>query len=213
MSSFYRSRLFPGHRLGVSNARFTEKLERVAACRFASTSGDLMLIEGFNIPMHASTIVVDSSRPLSGMRNAVLAIAVGGLVAGTLDLTQALVLFSAKIPLAIAAGLMGPQAFQGGAATYVLGVLLHFLIALSAAAVYFAASRKLRFLIEHPLICGLFFGAAVELVMRLIVLPLSALHAMGPYPYRDLVLGLLVHMIVVGLPISFSVQRFGKYDR
>jgi predicted membrane-bound spermidine synthase len=117
-----------------------------------------------------------------------------------------------KIPLAIAAGLLGPQAFHGGGATYVLGVLLHFLIALSAAALYFAASRKLRFLIEHALVCGLFFGVAVELVMRLIVLPLSALHAKGPYAYRDLILGLLVHMILVGLPISFSVRWFTRRE-
>jgi hypothetical protein len=55
-----------------------------------------------------------------------------------------------------------------------------------------------------------FFGAAVDLVMRLIILPLSALHAMGPYTYRDLVQGLVVHMIVIGLPISFSVRRFGQ---
>ena len=63
---------------------------------------------------------------------------------------------------------------------------------------------------EHPLACGLSFGAAVELVMRLIVLPLSALHARGPYQLHDLILGLLVHMVVVGLPISFSVWRFAK---
>lgn len=46
--------------------------------------------------------------------------------------------------------------------------------------------------------------------MRLIVLPLSALHASGPYQYRDLVQGLLVHMVIIGLPISFSVGRFAK---
>jgi hypothetical protein len=164
------------------------------------------------MPLHESTIVGDSARRFSGVRPAVLAIAVGGLIAGTLDLTQALLLFGAKIPLAIAAGLLGPPAFRGGVGTYVLGVLLHFLIALSASALYFAASRKLTFLIEHAFVCGLFFGVAVELVMRLIVLPLSALHAMGPYPYRDLVLGLLVHMIAVGLPISFSVQRFAHRE-
>ncbi len=144
------------------------------------------------------------------MRNAVLAIAVGGLGAGILDLTQAMVLFGKDIPLAIAAGLLGPQAFRGGAGTYALGVLLHFFIACSAAAIYFAVSRKLRFLIEYPLVCGLFFGAAVQLVMSLIVLPLSALHAMGPYTYRDLVSGFLVHMVIVGLPISFSMQRFDR---
>ena len=142
--------------------------------------------------------------------NAVLAIAAGGLAAGTLDLTQAMILFGKDIPLAIAAGLLGPQAFHGGAATYILGVLLHFFIACSAAAIYFAVSRKLGFLTVHPLVCGLFFGAAVELVMTLIVLPLSALHATGPYTYRELVLGLLVHMIVVGLPISFSMWRFAR---
>jgi hypothetical protein len=161
--------------------------------------------------LHERNMVENSTRQLSG-RNATLAVAVGGLIAGILDLTQALILFGPKIPLAIAAGLLGQQAFRGGAATYVLGVLLHFLIAFSAAALYLAASRRLRFLVQHALVCGLFFGAAVELVMRLIVLPLSALHAMGPYPHRDLVQGLLVHMILVGLPISFSVQRFARPD-
>ncbi len=143
-------------------------------------------------------------------RNAVLAIAVGGLTAGTLDLAQACILFGWDIPLAIAGGLLGRQAFQGGAATYVLGVCLHFFIALSAAAVYYAASRKLVFMKEYPLVCGLFFGAAVEEVMRLVVLPLSALHSRGPYQLKDLILGLLVHMVVVGLPISYSVRRFGR---
>ena len=77
-------------------------------------------------------------------------------------------------------------------------------------AVYFAASRRLGFLTEHPLVCGLFFGAAVEEVMNLVVLPLSALHARGPYKLHDVLLGLAVHMVVVGLPIAFSVRRFAK---
>ena len=145
-----------------------------------------------------------------GKRNAQLAVAVGGGIAGTLDLLQACILFGWDIPLVIAGGLLGRQAFQGGAGTYVLGVVLHFFIACSAAAVYYVASRKLVFLKEHPLVCGLFFGAAVEDVMRFIVLPLSALHAKGPYKLHDLILGLLVHMVVVGLPISFSIRRFAK---
>ena len=143
-----------------------------------------------------------------GKANAVWAIAVGGLVAGALDLAQACLLFGWKTPLAIAGGLLGRAAFQGGVGTYVLGVFLHFFIAFSAAAVYYAASRRLGFLKEHPLVCGLFYGAAVEEVMNLIVLPLSALHARGPYQLHDLILGLLVHMVVIGLPISFSVRRF-----
>src|SRR5216684_382879 len=152
----------------------------------------------------------DSAPGVSGKSSAFLAIAVGGGIAGTLDLLQACMLFGWDIPLVIAGGLLGRQAFQGGVGTYVLGVILHFFIACSAAAVYYGASRKLLFMTEHPLVCGLFFGAAVEEVMTLIVLPLSALHSRGPYKLHDLILGLLVHMVVVGLPISFSVRRFAK---
>ncbi len=152
-----------------------------------------------------------SPRKTLEIRKAVLAIGAAGLIAGTLDLVETLVVFGAKSPLVIAAGLLGSQnASHGGAAIYILGVLLHYLIVFSAATIYFAASRRLHFLIEYPLICGLFFGVAIDVVMRFIILPLSAMHAMGPYRYHDLVLGLVVHMVLVGLPISFSVQRFGR---
>jgi hypothetical protein len=143
-------------------------------------------------------------------RNAALAIGVGGLIAGTLDLTQACILFGLKVPLAIAGGLLGERAFQGGAAIYVLGVLLHFFIAFSVTAIYYGASRRLTFLTEHPLVCGLFFGMAVELVMGYVVLPLSALHDRGPYRLHDVLQGLIVHMFVIGLPVAYSVRRFGR---
>jgi hypothetical protein len=153
---------------------------------------------------------LDSADKTFRKSNAVLAIAVGGLTAGTLDLLQACILFGWDIPRVIAAGLLGQQAIQGGTGTYVLGVILHFFIACSAAATYYAVSRKLHFLVEYPLICGLFFGAAVQEVMNLIVLPLSALHARGPYELHDLLLGLGVHMVVIGLPIALSVRRFAR---
>jgi hypothetical protein len=155
-------------------------------------------------------MTTNSASSPSRKSNALLAIGVGGGIAGTIDLLQACILFGWDIPLAIAGGLLGKQAFEGGAGTYVLGVLLHFSIAFSAAAIYYVASRRWAFLIEYPLVCGLFFGGAVQEVMNLVVLPLSALHARGPYTLHDLILGLAVHMVVIGLPISFSVRRFAK---
>jgi hypothetical protein len=143
-------------------------------------------------------------------KNVFLAIFVGGFIAGALDLSQACYLFGRNIPFFIAAGLLGHSAVHGGAAIYTLGVLLHFSIAFIFAAFYYAASRKLPFMVEYPLVCGLAYGAAVEEVMNLVVLPLSALHAKGPYKLHDLLLGLAVHMIVIGLPISFSVRRFSR---
>ena len=144
-------------------------------------------------------------------RSGLLAIVMGGLSAGIIDLAQALILFGTKVPLGIAAGLLGRQAAHGGGiAIYVLGVFLHFFIAFSAATVYYLVSRTLKFLTEHWFLCGLIYGAIVDQVMTLIVLPLSALHAQGPYKLHDLLLGIGVHMCTIGLPISFSVRRFAK---
>jgi len=155
-------------------------------------------------------MMTDSAPQSAAKGSALLAIGVGGMIAGTLDLLQACILFGWDIPLAIAGGLLGRRAFQGGVGTYILGLLLHFFIALSAATIYYEASSRLTFLTEHPFVCGLFFGAAVDEIMNLVVLPLSALHARGPYTLHDLILGLLVHMMVIGLPISFSVRRFAE---
>lgn len=141
-------------------------------------------------------------------RTAVKAVSIGGLIAGTLDLLQASIYFGWDIPLVIAGGLLGRKAFNGGVGTYILGVGLHYFIALSAAAIYYAASRRLSFLRENWLICGLFFGAAVDDFMRLIVLPLSALHSHGPYALTDLLKGVVTHALVIGLPIAYSVRRF-----
>lgn len=141
---------------------------------------------------------------------ALFPIFIGGLTAGILDLTSAFIIYGPGVPRVIAGGLLGPKAFHGGLATYVLGIALHFFIAFSAAAVYYAASWKLGFLKEHFLVSGLFYGIAVYLVMNLIVLPLSALHARDPLELVELIRGLLVHMFCIGLPISFTVQQYSK---
>ena len=145
------------------------------------------------------------------MKNAGRAIVIGGVVAGTLDILQASILFGWDIPKVKAAGLLGPSAIHGGTGMYVLGLLLHFFIACCWTTGFYSASRRLAFMTEHPLVCGLLYGMVVENVMNLIVLPLSALHARGPYQLQDLLLGLGVHMVVIGLPIAYSVRRFGSH--
>jgi hypothetical protein len=138
------------------------------------------------------------------------AIFIGGFIAGLLDLICAFIAFGARAPRGIAGGLVGRVAIQGGAGYYVLGIALHFFIALSAAAVYYGASRELKFLKEYPFVCGLFYGIAIFLVMNLIVLPLSAIHFKGPFTMSGLDQGLLVHMFLIGLPIAYSVSIFSR---
>jgi hypothetical protein len=91
-------------------------------------------------------------------REALLAIGVGGLIAGALDLLQACIQLGWNTPLLIAGGLLGSMAEHGGVGAHILGILLPFFIALSAAAVYYAASRRLPFMKQYPLLCGLYFA-------------------------------------------------------
>jgi hypothetical protein len=135
-------------------------------------------------------------------------ILVGGAIAGTFDLTCAFFTFGLGAPRGIAGGLLGRQAvLQGGAGIWILGFLLHYFIAISAAGLYCLASRKLELLRDHWLVCGIFYGIAIWLVMNRVVLPLSAYHFTGPYQFRGMLQGLLVHMFIIGLPISFSLRR------
>jgi hypothetical protein len=138
-----------------------------------------------------------------------LPVLVGGTIAGALDLTSAFMTFGWGVPRGIASGLLGAKALHGGLATWVLGVVLHFSIAFTAALVYCVSSWKLGFLTDHFFVCGLFYGIAVFLVMNLIVLPLSAV-PFGTHTFTlgGLIQGLLVHMLMIGLPIAYSARRF-----
>lgn len=156
-----------------------------------------------------STKIPMAAVPIStaARKTSILApILVGGAVAGLLDMTSAYITFGRYMPLGIAGGLLGPAARHIAAGPYILGLFLHYFIAFSAAAVYCLASKKLDFLRSHFFVCGLFYGIAVFLVMQLVVLPLSAYHAMGPYAYRGLVQGLLAHMFLIGMPIATSLR-------
>jgi hypothetical protein len=137
-------------------------------------------------------------------KNVVLAIAVGAFVGGTVNILWVCIQEGWDIPLYIAAGLLGRQAIQGGAGTWVLGLVLHFFIACIWATVYYLASRKLPFLTEYPFIGGVNFGVWVQMFMLLVVLPHSGLHGTEPVTLY----GLAVKIVVFGLPVAYSVRHF-----
>jgi hypothetical protein len=110
---------------------------------------------------------------------------------------------------AVASGLLGAAAFQGGGKTAVLGLALHFLIATVATAVFYFASRQLLFLIERPVMFGLLYGVAVYAFMNFVVLPLSNV-AQRPGTVSGRVINALIIMFCVGLPIALIVRRFSR---
>jgi hypothetical protein len=137
-----------------------------------------------------------------------------GLLAGTLDITDNLIFNQLRgitptmVFQYIASGLIGMKAVQLGAASVALGVVLHYFIALTWTAVFYAASRKLAILSRRPVICGLLYGGAVYLFMNLIVLPLSRVpHSRYAMTIASRVNGVLAVVLLIGLTISLLVRR------
>jgi hypothetical protein len=141
----------------------------------------------------------------AGAGRAVRAALWGGLAAGIGDSLLALGMYPVSLVViyqSVASGLLGREAFRGGLATAALGMLLHFFIATTAAAVYVAASSKLRPLLTHAAPSGLAFGIAVYFFMKQVVVPLSQAR-----PIRFAWAGLVGHALLVGLPIALLARR------
>jgi uncharacterized membrane protein YagU involved in acid resistance len=142
-------------------------------------------------------------------------ISLAGLLSGVLDLTATSTLVRTQgIPFErlsqmIASGAFGPSAFQGGKKTATVGLFFHFFISFTAAFIYYASSRKLTILLDHPLPSGLLYGAAVHLVMSRIVIPLSAAPK-REFSAKAFVTQLVIHIVCVGIPIALVVSHLSR---
>jgi hypothetical protein len=138
---------------------------------------------------------------------ALYATVMGGLVAGTLDIMQAFILWAAvrdataiQVLQGVAAGLLGRDSFSGGLPAAALGAVLHYFISFCAAGFYYAASRKLPVLVRQPVLCGITYGFLFYLLMTFIVVPLSAAPMSRPPTFTwD---GVFAHTILFGLTIA-----------
>jgi hypothetical protein len=135
-----------------------------------------------------------------------------GLIAGTLDITAAVLVYAdfgprgIRLLQGIAVGLMGKAALQGGYATAFVGLFCHYFIATSWAAIYFIASRRIAFLLERPVIAGPIYALIVYCVMNYVVIPLSAIGA-RPSTFSGAALGAAILVFCIGLPIALTVSR------
>jgi hypothetical protein len=151
----------------------------------------------------------------------------GTLIVGVLDITEVIMFYAfrgvepERVLQGVAAGLLGRSAFRGGWSVALLGLAIHFAIALVVVTIYHAGVRQLAAaraagsslpaMIRHPWIGGALYGLAVYTVMNFIVLPLSAA---GP-PSRSwpIVANLLfAHVVCVGIPAAMTVRLSAPRD-
>jgi hypothetical protein len=142
------------------------------------------------------------------------AIVTGGVAAGILDITFAFIFYGlhgstpVQILQSVASGLLGKQAFDGGAAPAALGAVFQLFIPTVAAAVYYSLTRILPALRRHAIASGILFGIGVYVVMNFVVLPLSAIPFTPRHSLDMLGPALLAHMFLVGLPIALANRKY-----
>jgi hypothetical protein len=138
-----------------------------------------------------------------------------GLIAGAMDITAACVhagtrgISPGRVLQSVASGLLGPSSYQGGAATMVLGLALHFFIAFCATTVFYLASRKISFMTDSAVLSGILYGFCVYLFMYWVVVPLSAVRR-APFSWKSTIIAILIHFCCVGLPISLGIKRLSR---
>jgi hypothetical protein len=143
----------------------------------------------------------------------------GGLAIGILDFLDASIFFGLyagvslpRVWQSVAAGLLGRDAaVAGGWNTAALGILLHFVIAFVIAAVYYAGTRLVPFMLRHPVVCGLAFGVVCNFFMQWVVIPLSAAGG-GSSTFRLPVFlnSVIGHALFVGLPVALIASWSAK---
>jgi len=146
----------------------------------------------------------------------------GGLVAGTLDITYAWAFWALKAGVtaqrvfqSVAAGLLGRASFEGGIATAALGLGLHYFIATTMSVAYFlvATATRLEVLRRRVVLCGAAYGLLLYLIMRYIVVPLSAAGGGGSGGALWVSLSILVHMFLIGVPMALATRLATKAGR
>lgn len=150
------------------------------------------------------------------MRSKIKTIVSSGLVAGTLDITAAILIYSVilhkttaeKILRSIASGIFKNEAYTNGIEMTILGLGLHFFISLLFAWFYFKIFPYLPFFKINTFLSGVSYGFFIWVVMNLIVLPI----AFPVLPEKNLDTALLLSILIViccvGLPIAFITKKY-----
>ena len=139
-------------------------------------------------------------------------IVIATLVAGTLDITSAVViaLLHGK-PVSgmlqrVASGPLGDWPLTHGAAGAAAGILVHYALMTVMVTAFTLVARTLPRLGERRLVYGAGYGALLYMIMYWIVLPLRWPGAGGATAgAAGILLPLAVHILLVGIPIALII--------
>ena len=113
------------------------------------------------------------------LKPAITTIILAWLVAGTLDISYAIITWgpvfgrvtTAHLLQGIASTLMGKDAYSGGASAALVGLAMHYGISLAWVTIYFFLFPYLPLLARHTFLSGVLYGVFVWAMMSLLIVP------------------------------------------
>lgn len=143
-------------------------------------------------------------------RNTVLAFVYGGFVAGTIDIFAPALIYMVspfRILQSIARGVLGKAAFDMGATSAALGLLLQWFMSVLIALIFVYAATRMRALVRRWFVAGLAYGVVVFFVMNYVVMPLSMVAKAPTFTPLTFALNMLA-MLLFGVIVAFFANRF-----
>ena len=158
-----------------------------------------------------TTANTNSSRP-----SAITVILIAWLIAGTLDISAAYInvnyllgrdVTMLRILQYLASSVFHKESFNMGWNSGLVGLAIHYTIALCFTLAYFFACRYIAFLRNQRLIAGLLYGIVVWAIMNLIVLYI----VFPSYHFTPKLTSLnevVILMLCIGLPIGLIIPKY-----
>ena len=151
---------------------------------------------------------------MTGPSKVVPAWLLGVLVAGSLDLADALLVHGVRgvppvrVLQSIAGGFLGRGTFSGGATTAGIGLLTHYAIIAVMMTVYVGIQARAPWCRRHVMVAGLLYGSVLYAFMTHVILPVSAASQfLRPPAGIDVLNAWFAHAVLVGVPIAVFARR------
>lgn len=142
------------------------------------------------------------------------AVALCILIAGTLDIADALLFYGIRsgtspqlLLQVIASGLLGAQALRLGLAGALLGLAIHYSITAAWSTLYVLAALRLPTLVKRPGITGPLYGLLIYFVMNFLVLPHTREVGRRSFAIPVVLNAVAALIFCMGLPIALITRR------
>jgi hypothetical protein len=149
------------------------------------------------------------------MKFPIKTIVLAWLLVGTLDIASATIHFLLRgnsnpvnILIYISSAVYGPRAAEiGPPSMALLGLALHYLIALIWTLIFFFLYPRIPAMSKNRIVTGIVYGFFMQIIMSQVVVKLSNT-AKGPFNLQAFLINGVILCVAIGIPLSFIAYRW-----